>query len=71
MLVGDVCSDPRYLTTFGTTRSELVVPVLDANGAAIGVIDVESAEPNAFGEEDVEALQTWARRLVPLLAQPT
>jgi hypothetical protein len=28
--VGDVMSDPRYLTAFGTTRSEIIVPVFDA-----------------------------------------
>ncbi len=28
--VGDVLSDPRYLTAPGTTRSEIIIPVLDA-----------------------------------------
>lgn len=27
VVVGDVRNDPRYLTTFGSTRSEIVVPV--------------------------------------------
>src|SRR4029077_82937 len=27
--VGDVAADPRYLTAFGTTRSEIIVPVFD------------------------------------------
>jgi GAF domain-containing protein len=67
VLVEDVRSDPRYLTTFGTTRSELVVPVLDTDGTPVGVIDVESAEADAFGEGDIEVLSNWARRLAPLL----
>jgi putative methionine-R-sulfoxide reductase with GAF domain len=27
--VGNVSADPRYLTAFGTTRSEIIVPVFD------------------------------------------
>lgn len=41
--VGDVTVDPRYLTAFGTTRSEIIVPVFDADGkSVVGTIDVES-----------------------------
>ena len=29
--VGEVTADPRYLRTFGTTRSEIIVPVFDAD----------------------------------------
>jgi putative methionine-R-sulfoxide reductase with GAF domain len=47
--VGDVSADPRYLTAFGTTRSEMIVPVFDAEGKnVVGTIDVESEQPNAF-----------------------
>jgi len=52
--LGDVTADPRYLTAFGTTRSEIFVPVLEwAGGSVVGT--VESEKPNAFGE-DVQAL---------------
>jgi L-methionine (R)-S-oxide reductase len=41
--VGDVSADPRYLTAFGTTRSEIIIPVFDREGRnVIGTIDVES-----------------------------
>jgi L-methionine (R)-S-oxide reductase len=54
--VGDVVADPRYLTAFGTTRSEIIVPVFDGAGeSVVGTIDVESDKPNAFSE-DVQAL---------------
>jgi L-methionine (R)-S-oxide reductase len=54
--VGDVAADPRYLTAFGTTRSEIIVPVFDGAGeSVVGTIDVESDKPNAFSE-DVQAL---------------
>ena len=41
------------------TRSEMALP-LRARGEIIGVLDVQSTEPQAFGKEDVGALQTLA-----------
>lgn len=47
--VGDVASDTNYLTALDSTRSEIIVPVLDAvEGEAIGTIDVESERMKAF-----------------------
>jgi GAF domain-containing protein len=51
VLVGDVTRDPHYLTTFGSTRSEIVVPVR-RDGTIVGLIDVESEKPEAFGDAD-------------------
>jgi L-methionine (R)-S-oxide reductase len=56
VIVGDVSKDPRYLTTFGSTRSELVVPILDAANTVVGLIDAESERLNAFGAPDAEFL---------------
>jgi GAF domain-containing protein len=41
------------------TRSEMALP-LQARGEIIGVLDVQSTEPEAFGDADVEVLQTLA-----------
>ena len=41
------------------TRSEMALP-LRARGEAIGVLDVQSTKPEAFGDEDVAVLQTLA-----------
>ncbi len=41
------------------TRSEMALP-LQARGEIIGVLDVQSKEPEAFSEEDVVVLQTLA-----------
>lgn len=60
-VVADVTQDPRYLTTFGSTRSEMVVPIQDSTGAVIGLIDVESELVNAFSERDRQALEQNAR----------
>jgi L-methionine (R)-S-oxide reductase len=50
--VGDVSADARYLTAFGSTRSEMIVPVFDADGKnVVGTINVESEQPNAFSED--------------------
>ena len=50
--VGDVVSDPRYLTALGSTRSEIIVPILhEERGKAVGTIDVESERVNAFDRD--------------------
>jgi L-methionine (R)-S-oxide reductase len=47
--VGDVAQDPDYLTALATTRSEIIVPVVDiVHNSVIGTIDVESELYNAF-----------------------
>ena len=62
VVVGDVTNDPRYLTTFGTTRSEIVVPIVRA-GNVVGVLDVESEKPNAFDDDDRARLEAAAQKL--------
>ncbi|MFN2385101.1 MAG: GAF domain-containing protein [Thermoanaerobaculia bacterium] len=53
VLVPDVRRDPRYLTTFGNTLSEMIVPVRDpVTGRVAGLIDVESDRAGAFTEDD-------------------
>jgi L-methionine (R)-S-oxide reductase len=57
VVVNDVTADPRYLTTFASTLSEAVVPVLDpGTGVVVGTLDVESAERDAFTDTDRQAL---------------
>jgi GAF domain-containing protein len=51
MMVGDVSRDPHYLTTFGSTKSEIVVPVR-RDGVVVGLIDVESERLDAFDDVD-------------------
>ena len=67
VVVGDVRTDPRYLTAFGSTLSEVIVPILDpATGTVIGTIDVESDRVNAFSARDQEVLEDCARAALPL-----
>jgi len=61
VLVGDVTKDPRYLTTFGSTRSEIVIPVIRKdNGSVVALIDAESERLNAFTNEDQILLEKCA-----------
>jgi L-methionine (R)-S-oxide reductase len=61
VMVGDVSKDPRYLKAFGTTRSEIIVPIVDRAGRKVmGTIDVESEKVDAFSEEDRAALEHCA-----------
>jgi GAF domain-containing protein len=62
--VGDVSGDARYRTTFVSTRSEIVVPILDiVDGRPRGVLDVESDRVDAFGEDDRMLLEHSAAEI--------
>ena len=69
IVVGDVRNDPRYLTTFGSTQSEIVVPVKDATGKVVGLIDVERERPNAFQDEDTRFLRSCASAILPMFQE--
>lgn len=60
VLVEDVRQDPRYLPTFGTTLSEIVVPIVSRSERVVGVIAVESEKLKAFSESDREVLERVA-----------
>jgi L-methionine (R)-S-oxide reductase len=57
IIVGDVSKDLRYLPTFHTTRSEIVVPMTNEHRHILGILDVESDQLNAFGDEDRQFLE--------------
>jgi putative methionine-R-sulfoxide reductase with GAF domain len=67
--VGDVGADPRYLTALGSTRSEIIVPILSDRGQVIGTIDVESEQPNAFDRSTERLLESCAVLLRSLFAE--
>ena len=57
IIVGDVHQDPRYLPTFHTTRSEIIVPMINEHRKILGMLDAESEKANAFGDEDRQFLE--------------
>lgn len=62
LLLADASSDPRYLPGNPDIRSELAVPVLIGD-ELLGVLNVESRRPSAFGIEELAVLQTVASQL--------
>ena len=67
VVADDVSKDPRYLTAFGSTRSEIIVPVVDRPGRkVVGTIDVESEQVDAFSEEDRATLERCAGAVAEL-----
>src|SRR2546427_7180368 len=62
VLVPDVSVDPRYLMINPETRSEVAIPMLH-KGKIVGVLDLESAQLNAFNEEHVQTLSILAANL--------
>ena len=62
VLVPDVSQDPRYIKVVDDVRSELAIPLL-LKDRCIGVIDLESPEPDAFSKRDVEILTLLASQV--------
>ena len=56
-LVEDVHAFPGHIACDSRSASEIVVPVLDASGALIAVLDVDATTPAAFDTEDQVALE--------------
>lgn len=56
-VVEDVRQLPYHIACSATTRSEIVVPVLDARGEVRAVLDIDSDLPAAFDAVDQEALE--------------
>jgi GAF domain-containing protein len=57
IIVGDVTKDGRYLPTFHSTRSEIIVPMANDHRKIVGMIDAESDKTNAFDQEDRQFLE--------------
>jgi L-methionine (R)-S-oxide reductase len=67
LVVQDVAADPRYLTTFGSTRAEAIFVVASpTDGRIVGTIDAESDRSNAFTADDEAFLRSCAEVLAPL-----
>ncbi len=58
----DVSADPHYIKGVGDARSEVGLPLIIGD-KLIGVLDVESPEPNRFSEEDIYLLATLSNQI--------
>ncbi|HAC81871.1 MAG: GAF domain-containing protein [Candidatus Binatia bacterium] len=55
-LVPDVEAFPGHIACAASTRSELVLPVRSGAGHLVGVLDIDSDQPDAFTREDADQL---------------
>jgi putative methionine-R-sulfoxide reductase with GAF domain len=65
-VIPDVTKDATYSMCFVETKSEIVVPI-KIGTTVLGVIDVESDRPSAFGSEDRVLLEEVAHQLARFL----
>ncbi|WP_230383075.1 GAF domain-containing protein [Paracoccus shanxieyensis] len=56
-LVPDVDAFPGHIACASSTRSELVIPVFGPAGRLLGVLDIDSNQPDAFTQDDADQLQ--------------
>jgi GAF domain-containing protein len=54
--VPDVRAVPYHIACASTTRSELVVPIVNGRGDLIGVLDIDSDTPAAFDRVDEDGI---------------
>ena len=66
VIVDDVNADPRFLACSLTTRSEIVVPLMDGD-TCLGEIDIDSDQPSNFTVEDKQMLEAIAAVIVERL----
>jgi len=59
LVIDDVHEDSRYIACSLSVRSEIVVPIM-AGERLVGVLDLDSDTPAAFGEADRQELERVA-----------
>ena len=66
VLVADVHAFPGHIACDSRSNSEIVVPVLDAEGALAAVLDVDSTQFDAFDAIDCAGLEAICADLLTL-----
>lgn len=61
IVVPDVNLFPGHIACDGRSKSEIVVPVFDARGALMAVLDIDSERRSAFDREDAIGLEQVVR----------
>ena len=56
IIVPDVEAFPGHVACDARSRSEIVVPLRAADGCMVGVLDVDSDQPEAFSDVDAKGL---------------
>lgn len=61
-VVPDVDAFPGHIACASSTRSEIVLPVRNGAGTLLGVFDIDSDTPAAFGDTDAARLSALLSR---------
>ncbi len=64
IIVPDVHAFPGHIACDSRSNSEIVVPVFDAAGGLIAVLDVDSTEFGAFTKVDADGLEAVCRAMM-------
>ena len=62
-VVPDVHAFPGHIACDEAARSEIAIPIRDARGRLVAVLDLDSHQPAAFDDVDREGLERIAERL--------
>lgn len=63
LVVRDVAElGPNYIACDPRDKSEVVIPLLDADGGCWGVLDLDSYDVGSFSDADVRGLQDLLRK---------
>lgn len=65
IIVADVHQFESHIACDSRSKSEIVVPIHDHNGAVLGVLDVDSESLNSFDESDAE----WLDKTIGLITK--
>ena len=66
--IDDVHAFEGHIACDAASRSELVVPLVDANGGLVGVFDLDSPEPGRFDPDDQAGIEAIARIYIESIA---
>ena len=64
MLVADVHAFPGHIACDSASNSEVVIPLIDADGKIWGVLDIDSPEFERFDDDDENGLSRFANHLL-------
>ena len=62
-VIADVQAFEDHIACSSSTRSELVIPVINGQGALIAVFDIDSDQPSAFDAQDASALSAILQQI--------
>jgi GAF domain-containing protein len=62
-VVPDVHAFPGHIACDAAARSEIVIPIYDARGDLVAVLDIDSHQPGSFDDDDRLGLERIAERL--------